>query len=115
MTPDRKKPGVAFWATVVVTCLMLYVLSIGPVCRYSAMQNRDGLWYPDWFDPVYWPVGWCAADERSFANRTLSWYVRLWLPADSCVVIPDGRSEVLENGVRAYSIIEIENQYTGER
>jgi hypothetical protein len=30
---DRKKPGVAFWATVVVVCLpLLYVLSFGPAC-----------------------------------------------------------------------------------
>jgi hypothetical protein len=28
---DRKKPGVAFWATAVVVCLpVLYILSIGP-------------------------------------------------------------------------------------
>jgi hypothetical protein len=31
---DRKKPGLAFWATVMVACLMpiLYVLSFGPAC-----------------------------------------------------------------------------------
>jgi hypothetical protein len=33
MTPDRKKPGVAFWATVVVVVVLLaYPLSFGPAC-----------------------------------------------------------------------------------
>jgi hypothetical protein len=32
MTGDRKKPGVAFWTTVVVVCLLLYPLSFGPAC-----------------------------------------------------------------------------------
>jgi len=35
MTSDRKKPGVAFWATVVVVLVALYVASCGPVhCLY---------------------------------------------------------------------------------
>ena len=33
MTSDRKKPGVAFWATVVVVvALLAYPLSFGPAC-----------------------------------------------------------------------------------
>jgi hypothetical protein len=33
MTPSRKKPGVAFWATVVVAvALVAYPLSFGPAC-----------------------------------------------------------------------------------
>jgi hypothetical protein len=33
MTSDRKKPGVAFWATVVVVVvLVVYPLSLGPAC-----------------------------------------------------------------------------------
>jgi hypothetical protein len=30
MPPDRKKPGVAFWATVVVVVALAYPLSSGP-------------------------------------------------------------------------------------
>ncbi len=38
---SRKKPGVAFWATVVVVCLpLLYVASFGPVC---ALAEHDAL------------------------------------------------------------------------
>src|SRR5438045_1695812 len=41
MSEDRKKPGVAFWATVVVVALpMLYVLSMGPVCRWYSRSPR---------------------------------------------------------------------------
>jgi hypothetical protein len=32
MNPDRKKPGVAYWATVVLVVVMLYVASFGPAC-----------------------------------------------------------------------------------
>jgi len=32
MTPSRSKPGVAFWATVVVVVLVAYPLSFGPAC-----------------------------------------------------------------------------------
>jgi hypothetical protein len=32
---DRKKPGVPFWATVIVVVLLLYVASFGPACWIS--------------------------------------------------------------------------------
>jgi len=38
VTTDRKKPGVAFWATVVVVAALLYVGSFGLWCRF----NRGG-------------------------------------------------------------------------
>ena len=31
MTEDRKKPGVAFWATVVVVAVLAYPLSLPPM------------------------------------------------------------------------------------
>ena len=37
---DRKKPGVTFWATVVVVGLVLYVLSFVPACW---LCDRDAL------------------------------------------------------------------------
>jgi len=37
MTSDRKKPGVAFWTTVVVVVLLVgYPLSFGPACWISS-------------------------------------------------------------------------------
>ena len=40
MSPDRKKPGVAFWATVVVVVLASYPLSFGPACWFA---SRTGI------------------------------------------------------------------------
>src|SRR5262245_26852625 len=50
MTPPHKKPGVAFWATVVVVvALMAYPLSSGPVgCIITASQ----------WDHLYSPLIW---------------------------------------------------------
>jgi len=39
MTLDRKKPGVAFWTTVVVASVVIYVLSSGPA-RTLLIQKR---------------------------------------------------------------------------
>jgi hypothetical protein len=50
MTSDRKKPGVAFWATVgLVVVLVGYPLSAGP-----AMWIADREWQP--VADVYWPL-----------------------------------------------------------
>src|SRR4029453_18637396 len=40
---DRKKPGVAFWATVVVVvALVAYPLSFGPACWISSRVQPSG-------------------------------------------------------------------------
>ena len=49
---DRKKPGVAFWATVVVVCMMLYVASFGPACWVSPYVQPSG----DLISAIYCPV-----------------------------------------------------------
>ena len=42
---SRKKPGVAFWATVAFSLPVLYVLSFGPVCwAISRAPQWSGLW-----------------------------------------------------------------------
>ena len=53
MTPDRKKPGVAFWATVVVVvALVAYPLSFGPAC----WMVRRGLISPPIVAHFYRPI-----------------------------------------------------------
>src|SRR5262245_35770478 len=49
MIPDRSKPGVAFWATVVVVVALVYVVSIGP-----AAWTVGTLGHPPWALHVYW-------------------------------------------------------------
>jgi hypothetical protein len=53
---DRKKTGVAFWATVVVVVMLpSYPLSLGPVIWAA---NRG--WLPEWTQQsllcLYWPL-----------------------------------------------------------
>jgi hypothetical protein len=113
MTQPRKKPGVAFWATVVVVVgLVGYPLSIGPTCWFLAIKDRHGRNSNTTFDALYWPIGWCAADERGWVNRALKWYVRLWLPTDSQIWIPDGGSAVLKYGIRGSTGFQVSKEYT---
>ena len=53
MTSDRKKPGVAFWATVVVVVILVgYPLSIGPACWVTSRSDAGG----DAVSLVYQPI-----------------------------------------------------------
>ena len=74
---DRKKPGVAFWTTVLVAvCLAGYPLSFGPACWVS---SRSENWKISTF---YWPiqtyVPYCPGGAAA-----LAWYAKLGIPADS--------------------------------
>ncbi len=84
---DRKKPGVAFWAIVVVAGLVLYLASFGPA---SWLASRRLL--PEWTSG---PVEWFYAPLRFLAllggdpsategpegpfGRVLLWYARFWI------------------------------------
>jgi hypothetical protein len=80
MTPDCKKPGVAFWATVAVTVLVGYPLSWGPI-QYVATRNYDSL--PEWaivalvwyFTPLQW-VNDCGPE---WMQTAISRYLMFWL------------------------------------
>ena len=49
---DRKKPGAAFWATVVVVVVLIYPLSFGPACWISSRFNRGAKLVPIIYLPV---------------------------------------------------------------
>ena len=73
MTSDRKKPGVAYWATVVVVVLGGYVLSVGPA-EYLFQRRL----LPDWAVVAgqwfYLPLG--ALPERltDWIERYAEWF-----------------------------------------
>ncbi len=80
MTSDRKKPGVAFWATVVVVVtLVAYPLSFG-VAEW--LDGRD--WLPEWTVPplriAFWPILSLYNNGPEPAREAIYWYVRLWNP-----------------------------------
>src|SRR5882672_7949859 len=98
---DRKKPGVAFWATVVVVAMpLLYVLSFGPACwwfsiRRSEMQIFDGWSGPD--DPpcapqIYWPIGWAAQNGPDRLGDAIVWYATVGPGRPEGIELPTDRS-----------------------
>jgi hypothetical protein len=69
---DHKKPGVGFWATVVLAILVLYVLSIGPACWISSRTNAGG----PAVSVVYRPLTWGMSRSERIADAC-SWYSEL--------------------------------------
>ena len=75
MTSDRKKPGVAFWATVVVVVVLLaYPLSFGPAC-WGATRLGPSFW--DRVESVYRPIlrAWYVLPPP--AADAIGWYANL--------------------------------------
>jgi multisubunit Na+/H+ antiporter MnhB subunit len=75
---SRKKPGVAFWATVVVVCvlvLLLYVLSWGPAAWLFTFGPR---WLQYQLYYLYAPLGWAASLTPAMENL-LDWYTKLFV------------------------------------
>jgi hypothetical protein len=76
---EKKKPGAAFWATVVVVCLLLagYPLSIGP----ANWLLRHGM-LPEQTHPAlttfYRPIDFTCDNSETIAD-TMRWYVSLWV------------------------------------
>ena len=78
MSEERKKPGWAFWVTVVLLSLVLYVASVGPM---EWLDAHDYLPIPiktacQFF---YWPLA-LLASKSSLPGKILIWYVGLWTP-----------------------------------
>ena len=75
MSELRKKPGVAFWATVVVVCLPIaYVLSFGPACWLVAKEylGTDTIWR------MYRPIARLVSDpDDSIAKRAVCQWVSI--------------------------------------
>ena len=77
---DRKKPGVAFWATVVaVVVLMLYPLSFGPACwicvRLASCSGCRAI------GRLYKPLLWIGM-ETTWGLEPVDWYMSVGVPED---------------------------------
>jgi hypothetical protein len=78
MTADRKKPGVAFWTTVVVVVVLVaYLLGIGP----TAWVIRQP-WCPTWAfgvcTTIYSPITWLEKYGPEPIRSEIGWYGHWW-------------------------------------
>jgi hypothetical protein len=82
---DRKKPGVAFWATVALAVVLAgYPLSFGPACWISSRWSGSDLAFQTTFRPLVWVV------DHVWPNvwEILSPYASLAMPQDGIVFLP---------------------------
>src|SRR5437868_5112684 len=70
---DRKKPGWAFWTTVMFSLPVLYVLSFGPACWIS---SRSGIGVGV-VNSAYQPMLGLAFDGPDVIQRGTLWYAQL--------------------------------------
>ena len=73
---DRNKPGVAFWATVVVVALAAYPLTFGPACWITSRTNV-GVPVVNF---VYLPMMWLYDISPKPVRRSIMWYSRTGAP-----------------------------------
>ena len=83
---DRKKTGLAFWATVLlIVAFVGYPLSFGPVCWAI---KRDP-WRFDRNAPmIYMPIGWLCSKSVPM-RRVFNWYATVLGPGDALIVPAD--------------------------
>jgi len=82
MSEPKKKPGVAFWGTVVVVCLPIaYVLSFGPACWFSS-HTGIGVFA---LRTVYRPILNAMSSSRNVA-QLCHWYAKAGARSGWCWV-----------------------------
>jgi hypothetical protein len=75
MSDDREKPGVVFWATVVmVAALVVYPLSFGPACWGMDRGIGDSCEIAAVFRPILWL--WVSGPQ--WVGESVSWYANLF-------------------------------------
>jgi len=79
---QKKKPGVAFWATVVVVvALVAYPLSFGPAYAFFAHTQRHDS--PRWRSQVFWsiyePIRWLRNNSPAPIRRSIDCSSDPWI------------------------------------
>ncbi len=72
---DRKKPGMAFWATVVAVVIVGYPLSMGPAHLIECSINRPWAWGAT--HVIYRPLA-LLCWRSEVATRAAYWYADRW-------------------------------------
>ena len=73
MTEERKRPGVAFWSTIVVVVALAYPLSAGPACWVSSRWG-DGTVVSKLYEPL---ANIAFADDDGALAKIFIWYSML--------------------------------------
>ncbi len=95
MSDERKKPGAALWASVVVVvALLAYPLSFGPACWITSRTNFGA----SAIASAFWPMT-VASSRFERVGRALNWYARLgaangWNWGLSPYAAPQGKGTV---------------------
>jgi len=72
-----KKPGVAFWATMVVVFgLLAYPLSWGPAC-WILWRTGTPPWAVQCYQRIYGPLLWIYGQSPSWIQDAIQWYCGL--------------------------------------
>ena len=75
---DRKKPGVAFWATVWVFVVLLYPLSFGPALWVIDHEDLPAAWAVDAIEIFYSPIFWLEENSPKPIVNAIDWYIEVW-------------------------------------
>ena len=87
MTYDCKKPGVAFWATVGLVTVLVYLASFGPACRIASRRVEFGFSEKPKIPTFYWPILTLSGDCPGVGTAVL-WYVKVCVPRGREVLVP---------------------------
>jgi hypothetical protein len=84
MSDDRKKPGAAFWTTLVVVAMLVYPLCYGPACwGINWMANKGWLrpdtdWIRQLIFLIFCPIRLLHSDGPKPISDLIDWYAHLW-------------------------------------
>lgn len=84
MISSRKKPGMAFWATVVVVVVPMYPVSFGPV-RWLVARDKLPRRATTPVNLFFRPLNWFHENAPEPVARSLEWYARLWDAEDKTI------------------------------
>jgi hypothetical protein len=85
MTPDRKKPGVAFYASVAVCLGLLYPIGWGPV---NWLWPHLGRLRPP-LTTLYTPILWIEDNGPWWIHNPLVWWANLTFPDAVPQILPN--------------------------
>lgn len=86
MTAAGKKPGWAFWTTLVLVGVpVLYVASFGPAC-WIVSRTPEQCFQSE----VYLPIGWMISHSPSWIGGALKAYAAVGVPSGSRIYVDDG-------------------------